>query len=318
MKTSTLKILLALFLLSFGCWSKSMAQQESIYTQYMFNRMLINPAYAGVKGCTDLTMMYRHQWLSFAHAPRQIALSGHTSIDRWNSGIGVFASGDFIGAFRNTSLGFNYAYHLKLGEQYHLSLGLQGALLQFSIDEDLITVANSSDVTFASQTGQTVFRPDAGAGFFLVSERFYVGASALHIVPVKFPVYEQATANRLIPHFFLTAGGDIKVADDWKVSPSIFFRYASQTPVQMDVTALLTYKKMLWGGAGYRWKDAALFYFGVFLKENLRLGYSFDYTVSGLNIANTFGTHELMLNYTICKKRTGPALKRKVVTPEYF
>lgn len=295
-----------------------MAQQESIYTQYMFNRLIINPAYAGVKNCMDLTMVYRHQWLSFPNAPKQIALSGHTAIDRWNSGIGIFATGDFIGAFRNTSVGFDYAYHIKINEQYHLSLGLQGAVLQFSIDEDLISVANNSDVTFAAQTGQTVFRPDAGAGCFLVSERFYVGASALHIVPVEFPVYEQATASRLIPHYFFTAGGDLKIANGWKISPSTFIRYASRTPFQADVSALLTHKKSLWFGGGYRWNDALLFYFGIFIRENLRLGYSFDFTTSGLNIGNTFGTHELMLKYTICKKRANPAIKRKVVTPEYF
>ncbi|MCS7072911.1 MAG: type IX secretion system membrane protein PorP/SprF [Bacteroidia bacterium] len=288
------------------------AQQESLFSQYMFNRLVINPAYAGTKDGLSLTALYRHQWTGFEGAPRTFTFSGHAPIMDRRSGIGGFVIADQYGANSAMAAGVNYAYRINF-ENSSLAFGVQAAAVQFGVDGTKLTTRQSADRAIP-RSSETVIKPDVGAGVFFNTGKFYTGLSISHLVEQDLGFSTAATSQqaKLSRHYYATMGYDIYVSENFVISPSVFGRYTAGAPFQFDLNANFMLLDRFWVGASYRHEDAVIFLAGFHIIPQIRMGYSYDYTISNFRGYNS-GTHEIMLSYDL--RQAGSS---KTKTPRYF
>jgi type IX secretion system PorP/SprF family membrane protein len=221
-----------------------------------------------------------------------------------------------LGAFRNAGLGGNYAFRIPIGDGA-LALGLQAAMQIYGIDPDRIRYADADDPLFLAGH-RTVVLPDFGAGVFYHNRRAYAGFSVLRLAEFALPVYYQALNTALRRHYFLTGGYDVYLNENITLTPSSLIKYTARAPLQFDLNANMMLYRLFWVGTGYRLNDALIFNAGVFLMDRaLRIGYSYDLTVSRMGVRNTRGTHEVTLGYRICPGRKSGRIYN-LITPEYF
>ncbi|MCS7085764.1 MAG: PorP/SprF family type IX secretion system membrane protein, partial [Bacteroidia bacterium] len=198
-------------------------QQETTFSQYMFNRAAYNPASVGVSPCLSFNAQYRHQWTSFPAAPRSFGANGHIGVPKWRSGFGAFMQVDVLGALNNAGLGLDYAFRIPVGEG-SLALGLQAAMQIYGVDPNMIRYADPDDPLFLS-ANRTVVLPDFGTGVFFHNRRAYAGLSVLRLVEFPLPVYFLAKGTALRRHFFLTGGYDVYLNENVILSPSMLAKY---------------------------------------------------------------------------------------------
>lgn len=274
---------------------KSEAQQLPQYTQYFLNDYVMNPAIGGAKKSWVAGLNTRYQWVGIQDAPRTYILSLHGPVRNTRVGVGGYVFSDITGPTRRTGASFSYAYHLPINDEINLSMGVNGGILQFVVDGAKINVKNSYDVAL-SNTVQSVVLPDAGAGLHLYSEEFFVSFSAPQLLGNKIQFFEDYsdTESRLARHFFLAAGYNFEVVDDFSIEPSVFFKYVEPTPMQFNATLRLLYRDLLWVGGSYRSEDAISFMVGYTLQDNITFGYSYDMPTSEIK-NHSSGSHEVML-----------------------
>lgn len=301
------------------------AQQESLFSQYMFNRLVINPAYAGTKGHASFTTLYRHQWSDFEGAPRTFTLSGHGALNnrmsqdksRIRHGIGGYGVFDSHGAFDNVAVGGNYAFGIPLRQlDGWLSFGLQFSIISWQLNGSEIDTRDPNDPVFP-ETDEAATVPDLGAGVFFNTRKLYIGGSIAHLTESKLELTDVNEEAKLERHYFLTAGYDIslKKNDNLILTPSFFFRSdeSSDSPYQLEFNANVMMIQRFWAGMGYRTDDAVIFMAGFYPFKQLRVGYAYDLNVNpDFNDYND-GSHEIMLSIDF-----GDPNKTKVVTPRYF
>lgn len=308
------------------------AQQKPHYTQYVMNQYVINPAITGIENYTDVRLSHRHQWMGFEGAPVTSYITAHTALGKSNTnatatsfsidgenprgrsywdeytaatphhGVGLQLVNDKMGPLNSLSAAVTYAYHLALSEQTSLAAGFGVGLQQMTLNSKELNfgrVAVDPSV-FSSRELQTI-RPNASAGLYLYSSRFFLGASAQQVVPQRVDFSNNAVTlkeNNLLPHLFATAGYRFLVGDNFNFVPSVMVKYTQPTPVQMEVNAKLQYRDFLWAGLSLRSSDAVAGMVGLNLSNKLLFGYSYDYTTSILNNFSR-GSHEFMLGFML-------------------
>jgi len=308
-------IFLALLILT--CWSgKTFAQQESMYTQYMFNRLIVNPAYTGTKDGLSVTALYRHQWTGFTPFngdPRNLTVSAHAPILDGRSGIGGYVTSDWMGVIQRNTLAMTYAFRFQVGKTGAVSLGLSGGVQQYSFNNFQHNPYNEGDPALPNGAF-TVYRPNFGTGAFYNNGKFYAGISAQNLIESKIDLLKGTSADkaRYYRHYYLTTGYDFRVSDDFLISPSGFVRYVQNAPVQFDLNCNFTFVDKFWVGASYRFKDAMCGIIGFNLLPQMRLSYAYDYSFFNMNRFNT-GSHEVMLNYDF-----GNVTRTRLQIPRYF
>ena len=292
-----------------GGLATARAQQQAMYTQYMFNGLALNPAYAGSHDALSLTGLARIQWVGIEGAPNTQTFSMHSPVaDR--SSLGLFLIHDNIGVTNQYGLYGSYAYRIPFGEDASLSMGLQVGFNSYNMDLSQVTTQNQ-DPNFAVNDAGGI-EPNFGAGLFYSSERFYIGASVPHIVNNDLISSEVDDANaRQFRHYFVTAGYVFDLGPSLKLKPNFLVKAVQGAPVEYDLNANLLIKEVLWVGFSYRTEDAISGLIEMLLTPQLRLGYAYDYTTSELQDFNT-GSHELMLNFRFAFD------KSKVLSPRYF
>jgi len=273
----------------------SMAQQLPQYTQYFLNDFVINPAVAGSKGAWIGQSNNRFQWVGIQDAPRTYVLSLHGPLNNEKMGLGAYLFTDITGPTRRTGFSASYAYHIRLTDDIKLGMGLTFGALQFQIDGSKITTQQTGDVAI-SNGNQSVVVPDAGAGLYAYSDKFFAGFSAPQLIGNEIQFFDDydSPESRLSRHFFLMGGYNFQVMDDIVIQPSTFIKYVDPLPVQFDVTLRGIYKEIVWAGVSYRMDDAVGFMLGYTFQENLTFGYSYDVATSEIQ-NHTTGSHELML-----------------------
>ena len=283
-------------------------QQQAMYTQYMFNGLALNPAYAGSHNALSLTGLGRIQWVGIEGAPNTQTFSAHTPIaDR--SAVGLFVMHDNIGVTNQYGFYGSYAYRIPVGIGY-LSMGLQAGFNNYTINLSQVNTKRA-DQNFAMNNGGQLL-PNFGTGLFYSAERFYVGASVPHIRNNDLLTSgTDLSRARQFRHYFLTAGYVFDVGPSLKLKPNFLVKAVQGAPVEYDINANLLVKEVLWLGASYRTDDALSFLVEMLLTSQLRLGYAYDYTTTELQEFNT-GSHELMLNFQFSFD------KSKILSPRYF
>jgi type IX secretion system PorP/SprF family membrane protein len=286
------------------------AQQEPMFTHYMFNTMSMNPAYAGTQNALSVTGISRYQWVGIEGAPHSYNLAIHAPVSSKNIGIGFTLITDEIGPLRNTYFTLNYAYRLMINEAWTLSMGLKAGFNNFYLGLSDVTVNEVSDPNFYNDT-RKMFAPNAGAGAYLYNKDFYFGVAAPKLFETKI---ESGTKdeNNLKRHYFIVSGYEFYLNPELKLKPSTAVKIVEGAPISVDLTSLFVFRDRFIVGPSYRFGDALGIIFDVQLSRQLTLGYSFDYSVNSLRSYNK-GSHEILISCNM-----DGFMNKKVKSPRYF
>jgi len=270
------------------------AQQTPHYSQYVINDYVMNPAIGGKNNYFLGMSANRYQWGGITDAPRTYIMSLHGPLKWDHMGVGGQLFTDIVGPTRRTGFYASYAYHAPLNDNLTLSMGVNAGILQFMVDAQKITLHDPGDLTLVNSL-QSVLVPDFAAGFYLYSDRFWVGGSCLQIQQnkLKFFDYSANTTSVMNRHIYFMAGYTQPIGEDFKVEASTLGKWVSPVPFQFDAGIRAIYKDKIWVGGGYRHLDAVSMNIG-FLWRDLQLSYAYDFTTTNLGNYST-GTHELII-----------------------
>lgn len=299
MKKITLAIVALIAMLG-----ETRAQQDPVFSQYMFNMLAINPAYAGSRDVASLSAIYRRQWVNLDGAPQSGLVTFDAPIANKNIGLGVQAYYDQVGIFKNIGGNVQFAYRLRLGKGI-LSFGAQGGLYQATADWTKVQTL-TPDVAFSSNFNKMV--GNAGVGVYYNTDRWYVGASAPRLLQNKLNENSDAKTAR---HYYLTGGVVIGVSSAVKLKPSVLLRAVEGGPLSFDANLNVWIIDRVGIGASYRYGDAVLGMLEIQASRNFRIGYAYDMALTSIR-GNSSGTHEAMLRYEFGWD------KKKVTSPRYF
>lgn len=318
---------LFVFMMAFVACQVCSAQQRPQYTQYILNNFILNPAIAGIENYVDVKAAYRNQWQGLNGAPETSYFSVHAPIGKNflygtstsvpqgggsnpnsrsylqnymasepHHGLGFTAVSDKAGPITRTDLNFNYAYHIGITEQINVSVGVGAGVSKIYLDRSQIILENPVDQAIGTGSYDR-FKPDLSAGLWLYGPRYFAGLSAQQLLksPIGFsddPVtYNQ---GRKEPHFFVTAGYKVYLGDDFAAIPSLLVKIVSPVPASVDANLKLAYKDRFWIGGSYRKDDSFAGMAGFNIGSFMNIGYSYDFTTSGLNTVSR-GSHEIVL-----------------------
>ena len=304
--TSLLKrVFLIMFSLSL---TLSFAQQDPQYTQYIYNTMSVNPAYAGQRDVISVTGLHRTQWVGLDGAPQTETLGIHAPLRNQRVGLGLSVVNDKLGPADEIYINLNYSYTLPLNDKgKELSFGLKGGIHNLSTDWSKGRYKNQ-ELLFAENISR--FSPTIGAGLYLHSESWYMGLSVPNILITEHydDIQESIAAERL--HFFLIAGVVFDLSKSLKLKPAALIKAVSGAPLIADISANLLFNDQLTLGLAWRWDDSVSVLAGFQITEGLFIGYSYDATTTGLSNYNS-GSHEIMLRFEI--QQIG-----KILSPRFF
>lgn len=297
MKNNITKFLIftGIILISF----QGMSQQDPLYTQYMYNMSVLNPAYAtDDPGMLRLGGLYRSQWVGIDGAPSTANFFAHTPVsDRVELGISIVHDeiGDWV---KENNITADFAYVLPLNETNKLSLGIKGGLSTFDANVSGLTLNQLNDPAFREDINE-VF-PVVGVGAYFFGEKYYVGLSAPNLLTSKHLENQQGirTLGEENIHYFLTGGYVFDINPDFKLKPAFMARGVQGAPLSVDITANVLMFNRLEAGVGYRFGDAVTGLVNFAVTPQLRVGYAYDRTTSNLGDYND-GTHEFLLLFDL-------------------
>ncbi len=308
-KARSKKATCLLFLLFVLCL-KAEAQFDPAFTQYMNNEMFINPGYTGTRRVLAATLVYRNQWVGIAGSPKTQTFSMH-SPTRKRCGIGASIMNESIGISRLTRFNVNYAYRIKTSAKAQLSFGLQGGMVQFHQNVNELNLINPIDNLFPLDMPNAI-APSAGFGMFYYTNRFYVGFSIPRMI--KNTITASGVRNSALPqdwHYYLTSAIVLDVSESVKLKPSAMIKEVSGAPVQAELAVHALFGNIFWMGASYRTGDAVSAITGFQLSPQLRIFYTYDYTLTELQNYST-GSHEIVISYDFSYK------KNRITSPRIF
>ncbi len=311
MRLLSCRILLnCLFIFILFCFEKqnALAQQDPMFTQYMFNQLSINPAYAGSREVLSLLLINRNQWLGFDGAPVTSTLSAHLPVYK-SMAVGSSVMLDKYGPVNNLSVYLDYAYHLKINESTKLSFGLNGGCNYYTINYNALERTVNNDDAYPGDMDKELL-PNFGFGMFLYSQKYYIGASCPRILENNFETRSYGDGTE-VRHYYAMAGMVFPVNNWLILRPSLMSRMAADVPFSMDVNINSIMYNKLWFGIMYRINDSFGGIVQYQITHQLKFGYAFDFNTSELRNYNS-GSHEVMLNYEFDFKKSG------VINPRYF
>lgn len=295
--------------------SVATAQQEPLYTQYMFNTISVNPAYTGTRNALNAVLLSRFQWVGINGAPRTHTFSTHAPIKDLNMGLGFSIISDDIGPVSNTFINLNYAYRINITEKTILSMGIKGGIYNYYAGLQDVSLGNNNnpDPSFQNNLEQKL-QPNAGFGLYLYSDRYYAGFAIPKLIESKLSEFEYQgnVLNQLKRHYFIMVGYVFDASPDWKIKPSLLHKVVEGAPMSLDITGHTVYKETYWIGATYRIGDAFALLASIQVNKQLMVGYSFDMSTSSLASYNN-GSHEIVISYDFDRLS-----KNKVKSPRFF
>jgi type IX secretion system PorP/SprF family membrane protein len=270
------------------------AQQYPQFSQYMFNSISFNPAYAGSREILVINVLNRNQWIGVDGAPVTQTFSAHSSIPFSKFGVGVSFINDKLGYEKNMNAFADVSYRLDLDsyDEYKLTFGLKVGFRKYSLDDDLLNDPGSGTDPFLNMIDYK-WRPNFGLGFYFRGESFYLGLSSPKLLNYN-NNSEFASLDRV--SYFFNGGYLLDVNPSLKFKPAFLVKYTEGAPVSFDISALFFINEKIWLGASYRISDAIGGMVNFQITKGLSVGYSYEYITSALGNYTT-GSHEIMLNY---------------------
>ncbi|MBR8538063.1 type IX secretion system membrane protein PorP/SprF [Carboxylicivirga sediminis] len=289
------------------------AQQDPMYTQYMFNTLAYNPAYAGSREVLSLMALSRHQWVGFEGAPSTQTLTAHSSVGN-NVGLGFTVMHDRLDPTTQSGVYFDYAYRIRTSAKGKLSFGIKGGFNFYQNRISSLSTGRVDEDPSLLGSDYSKLLPNFGFGLFYYTDKFYLGASIPKLLENKLAdgdIEVLGTSGKENRHYFITSGYVFDLSNSLKFKPSILARFTQAAPMSMDINLNLLYNEKFWFGGFYRLNDA----FGAIVQyqfnQQFKVGYGYDMTTSELSKYNN-GTHEIMLLYEF------NFTKEKVQHPRYF
>lgn len=301
--------------------AKMEAQQDAMYTHYMYNTLAVNPAYAGTRDALTLTALMRNQWVGFDGAPRSITGTMHTPIGE-KIGFGLSFINDQIGPLKNNQIYADLSYILKLSTKAKLSFGLKGGVNLWSANLGTLKTLNDKEAD-PSQFNYSVtnnLTPNVGAGIYYYRERFYMGLSVPKLmrntIGTTSTVGGSGNTSNLITeqfHWFAILGSVFNLGQNVKLKPTALLKMTEAAPIEADLTGTFIFNDKLNLGAMYRTGDAVGALIGLNLSPQLYAGYSFDWSFVNNTAKYNRGSHEIMLRYDLIFNN-----KKQIKSPRYF
>ncbi|PIB32469.1 PorP/SprF family type IX secretion system membrane protein [Olleya marilimosa] len=307
------KILILIAVISSFYVTELSAQQDAQYTQYMYNTLSINPAYAGSRDGLSALLLYRTQWVGLDGAPDTGTFNIHSPFgDEQNVGLGLSVVNDRIGPTQETYFDVSFSYSINTSDDGRLSFGLNGGGSLLDIKYSELSAYNNGDVLLQSDIDNK-FSPQIGAGvYYRNADKWYLGLSVPNILETKY--FDDASLSQASErmHFYLMGGYVFDINQDLKLKPAFLVKQVSGSPLQADVTANALYKDKFTFGLAYRWDAAVSGLLGYQVSESLMLGFGYDREVTDLGQTKfDAGSFEVFLRFE-------PRDLTKILSPRFF
>jgi len=287
------------------------AQQDAQYTQYMYNTININPAYAGSRGALSIFGLYRTQWVGLDGAPVTSSFSVNSPINNSNLGVGVSLVNDKIGPTNENNLSVDLSYTVQTSADFKLSFGIKGTANLFNLDINKLNPEFQGDPQF--QDINNKFSPNIGAGVYWHSDKSYIFLSFPNFIETnRYDDNDVAIYKDKINYYLM--GGyvfDLDKLQYIKFKPAVLAKMVEGAPLQVDVSANFMFNDKFVVGLAYRWSAALSAMAGFQVSDGLYLGYAYDRETTRLNNYNS-GSHEIFLRYEFFKNNG------KITTPRFF
>lgn len=282
------------------------AQQDPMYSQYMFNMLSVNPAFAGTREMLTATALYRKQWVGIDGAPTTLTFSADAPVRNQRMALGVNMVSDKIGISKTMLINISYAYRVMLVNGGVLSLGLQGGINQYRADYSSVKTSYPGidsppvDQAFASSEGNLF--PNFGFGAYYYTGRFYVGMAVPKMLKNNLSGTNSPTLdftsypNRQNRHLFIATGYSFDMNHDWTLKPSLLIKGVHGAPLEMDVNVNAWWREKVGAGLSYRTADAMVAMLQFQARPEINFGYAYDMTLSKFAGTNS-GSHELMVRF---------------------
>lgn len=286
------------------------AQQDAQYTQYMYNTININPAYAGSRGVLSVFGLHRTQWVGLDGAPVTNNVSVHTPIEGTNIGVGLSFVNDRIGPSDENNISADFSYTIKTSKRYKLAFGLKATADLLNVDFTKLSIYNPGDPRFQTNIDHK-FSPNIGAGAYFYSNKTYIGLSVPNFLETKhFDGSNVSVAEEKL-HYYFIAGTVFDLNYDVKFKPSVLAKVVEGAPLQLDLSAnFLLYDKLTLGVA-YRWSAAVSAMVGFQITDGIFAGYAYDAETTKLADYNS-GSHEVFLRFELFKNYN------RIISPRFF
>jgi type IX secretion system PorP/SprF family membrane protein len=287
------------------------AQQDPLFSQYTYNKLLVNPGYAGSRENLNVTLVNRAQWVSIEGAPNTLTLSAHAAGKNKKVGLGFYLNRDVLGPTVNNIFMANYSYRILMNESF-FAFGLQGGITYFDFDYAAMNLRDADymfDPTFIRKV-----TPDVNVGVYYQSKQFFAGLSSKHLLENDYGFIlqdDKTTFNRLARHFYFMTGGVWEFAENLYLRPSTLVKFVRNAPVQIDLNASVMFKKAFMIGASFRTEKAMSIMAELAITTGIRLGYSYDIYFNELQLYN-YGSNEIRLEFDI------NVFEPRMVTPRFF
>lgn len=285
------------------------AQQDAQFTQYMYNTININPAYAGSRGALSVFALHRDQWVGLDGAPKTNTISVNTPINNSNIGLGVSLVNDKIGPTNENQFSVDLSYTIPTSEAWKLSFGIKGTADIFNLDVTKLNPENQGDPQF--QNLDNDFSPNIGAGIYWHSDNAYIGLSVPNFIQTNRYDDNDVAIYKDKINYYLMGGYIFDFSQEVKFKPAVLTKMVEGAPLQVDVSANFLFFEKLTLGAAYRWDAAVSAMAGFQLTDALYLGYAYDNETTRLRNYNS-GSHEIFLRFEFFKNNG------KMTTPRFF
>lgn len=305
------KILL-LMVLSLVFSADIFAQQESQYTQYMYNPMMINPAYAGSRGVPSIFGLHRSQWAGLEGAPKTSSLSFHMPFENKKVGLGASIYHESIGPQTTNNIMIDFSYSLEFDNDSKLALGLKGTAGFYSFDHNKLNLFNTGDTWFLNGENN-LFSPNVGVGAYWYSDHYYLGLSVPNMLSSKTFGREKTRVSTLnsVQHYYLIGGYVFDLSENVKFKPAFLSKIVEGSPLQVDLSANFMFNEKFVVGAAYRWSAAVSLMAGFQINKNWFIGYAYDWETTDLSKYNS-GSHEIFLRYEFMRDIG------RIISPRFF
>lgn len=284
------------------------AQQDAQFTQYMYNTITINPAYAGSRGALSIFALHRTQWVGLDGAPVTNTFSMNTPLNESNLGLGISIVNDKIGPTQENTISADVSYSIHTSETFKLSFGMKATANLFNLD---VNKLNPVDNDPSLHDFNNKFTPNIGAGIYLHSDKAYVGFSVPNFIETnRYNDNEVAIFKEKI-NYYLMGGYVFTISNDIQFKPAGLLKIVQGAPLQADISANFMFIEKLTVGIAYRWSAAMSGMVGFQISEGLHIGYGYDLETTNLDRYNS-GSHEVFLRYDLFKNNT------RMTTPRFF
>lgn len=302
-----MKTRILLFVLVFtGVFGYS--QQDAQYTQYMYNTINVNPAYAGSRGALSLFGLYRTQWVGLDGAPVTSTVSVNTPVNNSNLGLGFSLVNDKIGPTNENAISADVSYSIQTSDTWKMAFGVKATADLFDVDPTKLNPVDAADPTLQNYNK---FTPNIGAGIYFHSDKAYVGLSIPNFIQTNhYDDNEVKIYKEKISYYFI-GGYVFHFGDTVKFKPATMIKMVEGAPLQADISANFMFFDKLTLGASYRWSAAVSAMAGFQVSDGLYIGYGYDHETTNLNNYNS-GSHEIFLRYELFSSLS------KITTPRFF